>query len=87
MRVGDHPGFLKAWAQAAEFITSKVSEDQFVGVEKTAGLMTPEEAKTKLLEIERPEGPLFDRSHPQHNDFVAERNRLYGFIYHDEAAG
>ena len=86
MRVGDHPGFLKAWAQAAEFITSKVSEDQFVGVEKTAGVMTPEEAKTKLVEIERPDGPLFDRAHPQHDHYVSERNRLYGYIYFDDDA-
>ena len=86
MRVGDHPVFLKAWADAADFITAKVSEDQFVGAEKTAGVMTPEEAKTKLVEIERPDGPLFDRAHPQHDHYVSERNRLYGYIYFDDDA-
>ena len=86
-RLGDNPEFIKTLVGVAEFINERVSEDELVGMEKTAGIMSPDEARSKLLEIERPDGPLFDRSHPQHNDFVSERNRLYGFIYQEDDVG
>lgn len=82
-RLGDNPEFIKTIVSLADFISSKVSEDELVGMERTEGTMAPDDARSKLLEIERPDGPLWDRNHPQHNEYVQERSRLYGFIYTD----
>lgn len=80
-RLGDHPDFIKTLVNVSDFIQERVSEDELVGMDKTPGLMSPEDARTKLMEIERPDGPLWDRAHPQHEFFVQERSRLYGFMF------
>jgi hypothetical protein len=86
-RLGDNPDFIRALVSMSEFINERVAEDELIGIEKTPGLMSPDEARSKLLEIERIDGPLFERAHPQHLDYLRERDRLYGFIYRDEAVG
>jgi hypothetical protein len=80
-RLGDHPEFIKTFVNISNFIQERVSEDELIGIEKTPGAMSPDEARTKLTEIERPDGPLWDRAHPQHEFFVQERSRLYGFMF------
>ena len=78
--LGDHPDFIRAMVNVGTFIQDKVSEDQFLG-ERSENSLTPDEAQSQLRDIEAPNGPLWDRTHPQHDYFVAERGRLYEQIY------
>ena len=82
--LGDHPEFIKAMVNVGQFIRDKVSEDEFLG-ERTNNSMTPDEAQSQLRDIEAPNGPLWDRTHPQHDYFVEERGRLYEQIYGGDA--
>lgn len=79
--LGDNPAFIRAMVSAGEYIRERLSEDKFVGVEKTDTSMTPQEAQEKLREIEDPRGPLWDRKHPAHSQYVQDRNRIYEEIY------
>ena len=85
-RLGDNPDFIRSIVGISDFIVNKVSEDEFLGMEKSSGAMAPDEARSKLLDIENPSGPLWDRTHPQHSEYVRERNRLYQFIYPEQQA-
>jgi hypothetical protein len=38
--------------------------------------MTPDEANERLREITRPDGPMFDARHPEHDWYVQESLRL-----------
>lgn len=82
--LGDSPQFIRFTISVGEFIRNKVSEDEFEGLEKHSNVMTPVEAQEKLREIEIPNGPLWDRKHPQHAWSVEERNRLYEVIHAEE---
>jgi len=82
--LGDHPDFIRAMVNVGMFIREKVSEDDFIG-DRSDNSMTPAEAEAQLVEIEAQNGPLWDRHHPQHQNFVTERNRLYEAIYGNDA--
>ena len=79
----DHPAFVKTLINAASWIHSNVSEDKVVG-NRESSAMTPAEAQTEINELQRPDSPYWDRSHPQHQDFVTKVQRLMQEIYPDE---
>jgi len=85
--LGDSPVFIRSMVKIGEYIREKVSEDAFEGMEKTSTGITTVEAQEKLREIEIPNGPLWDRKHPQHDYAVQERNRLYEVIHAEDVAG
>uniref|UniRef100_A0A6M3K6Q0 Uncharacterized protein n=1 Tax=viral metagenome TaxID=1070528 RepID=A0A6M3K6Q0_9ZZZZ len=73
---GNNPVYLRLFAKIGEVL----SEDQLTG--KPGGLsMTPDEAQVELRNMEGDiKGPLYDASHPQHQEFVDKRSRLTKFI-------
>jgi len=79
--LGDNPMFIKAMVAAGEYIRDRISEDRFEGMDKVDTSLTPDEARAKLTEIEAPDGPLWDRRHPAHEEYVRNRNKLYEEIY------
>ena len=69
--VGDHPEIIKMLANVGAFIRDKVSEDKLEGT-KMAGGMSVDQAKAKLSELKRPDSPIWDGKHPEHDWYVKE---------------
>tara|TARA_R110000787_G_scaffold104653_3_gene211938 strand:+ start:6626 stop:7444 length:819 start_codon:yes stop_codon:yes gene_type:complete len=76
-KLGDNPDFVRAMVNVGSFIKERVSEDAFEGIAKGSGGLSPDDINDQLREIENPQGPLFDGSHPQHREYVERRSRLY----------
>ena len=76
---GNNPIYLKLFAKIGEIL----SEDQLTG--KPDGLsMTPLEAQEELNKMQGDlKGPLYDDSHPQHQEFLEKRDRLTRFLTND----
>jgi hypothetical protein len=73
--LGDHPDVVRMFANLAE----QIGEDSLLG-EPTELVMTPEEAKTRISEMTRRDGPYFDKMHPEHSAYVEEVLRLREFL-------
>jgi len=71
MSVGDHPEIIKLLSNVGSFIKSKVSEDKLEGT-KMSGGMSSDQAKAKLMEMKRPDSPIWDAKHPEHDWYVKE---------------
>ena len=72
--LGDHPDIIKLFAQLGE----EIGEDNLEG-EPTEMVMTPDEASRKIAEMMRPDGPYFDKRHPEHEFYVQEVGRLFEY--------
>ncbi len=79
----DHPSFVKTLINAASWIHDNVSEDKVIG-DRDSNAMTPAEAQSEINELQRPDSPYWDRSHPQHSDYVQKVQRLMQEIFPDE---
>jgi|3_EtaG_2_1085321.scaffolds.fasta_scaffold07792_7 hypothetical protein len=79
----DHPAFVKTLINAASWIHDNVSEDKVIG-DRDSNAMTPAEAQSEINELQRPDSPYWDRSHPQHDDYVQKVQRLMGEIFPEE---
>lgn len=73
--LGDHPDVVRMFAKLAE----QIGEDNLVG-EPTELIMTPEEAKSRISEMTRRDGPYFDKMHPEHDAYIEEVLRLREFL-------
>lgn len=73
--LGDHPDVVRMFANLAE----QIGEDNLVG-EPTELIMTPEEAKSRISEMTRRDGPYFDKMHPEHDAYIEEVLRLREFL-------
>lgn len=71
MSVGDHPEIIKLLNNVGAFIRDRVSEDKLEGT-KMAGGMSSDQAKAKLMEMKRPDSPIWDAKHPEHDWYVKE---------------
>ena len=74
--LGNNPIVLEFLAN----IGVSLSEDQLTG--KPSGLtMTPGEAQSEIDKMNADiKGPLYDNAHPQHQEYVEKRDRLYKFL-------
>lgn len=79
----DHPSFVKTLINAASWIHDNVSEDKVIG-DRDSNAMTPAEAQSEINELQRPDSPYWDRSHPQHADYVQKVQRLMQEIFPEE---
>lgn len=77
--LGDNPQMVKTLIEVANYIETNMGEDTLVG-EKTANVMTPDEAQNQINEFMRQDGPYWDQKHPQHDHFVKEVSRLMEFV-------
>lgn len=73
--LGDHPEVIKMFSALAE----QIGEDNLVG-EPTELVMTPDEAKSRVAEMTRRDGPYFDKMHPEHSAYVEEVLRLREYL-------
>lgn len=73
--LGDHPDVVKMFAKLGDMI----GEDNLVG-EPTEMIMTPAEAKSRIAEMTRRDGPYFDKMHPEHDTYIEEVLRLREFL-------
>jgi len=73
--LGDHPEVIKMFSALAD----QIGEDNLVG-EPTELIMTPEEAKSRVTEMTRRDGPYFDKMHPEHSAYVEEVLRLREYL-------
>jgi hypothetical protein len=73
--LGDHPEIVKLFAN----IAADIGEDNLEGA-PTELVMTPAEAKSKLQEVTRLDGPYHDARHPQHDEYVQEATRLFEHV-------
>ena len=69
--LGDEPRIIKMFAELA----AQIGEDNIVG-ETNELIMTPDEAKNEALKL-MAEKPYQEKSHPQHDFYVQEVNRLF----------
>tara|TARA_R100001440_G_scaffold16661_2_gene28215 strand:+ start:1936 stop:2721 length:786 start_codon:yes stop_codon:yes gene_type:complete len=72
--LGDHPDIIKLFVQLGE----EIGEDILEG-EPTEMVMTPDDASRKIAEMMRPDGPYFDKMHPEHEFYVQEVGRLFEY--------
>jgi hypothetical protein len=72
--LGDHPQVVRMFAKLAE----QIGEDKLLG-ETSELIMTPQEAKVRIAEMTRLDGPYFDKMHPEHDTYVQEVSRLFEY--------
>lgn len=72
--LGDHPQIVRMFAKLAE----QIGEDNLLG-ETSELIMTPQEAKQRIAEMSRLDGPYFDKMHPEHDAYVQEISRLFEY--------
>ena len=72
---GDNPDVIRMMSKLGRFLKEKVGEDTLAGT-KMSGAPTNEELNTKLREIRRPDGPFWDKKHPEHDWSVQESLRI-----------
>ena len=84
-KIGNNPHFARLLANVGTFIREKIGEDSLEGDKKLQNMMTPQEAHDQRLEIMRPDGPYWDKNHPQHRDFVERALALAELEFPEEA--
>tara|TARA_R110000850_G_scaffold43079_2_gene110233 strand:+ start:759 stop:1586 length:828 start_codon:yes stop_codon:yes gene_type:complete len=72
---GDNPDVIRMMSKLGRFLKEKVGEDTLAGT-KMSGAPTNEELNAKLRDVRRPEGPFWDRKHPEHDWYVQESLRI-----------
>ena len=73
---GNNPGLFRMFVNVAKVL----GEDQLVGKPSTLAT-SPEEAMSEIKKMEGDlKGPLFDESHPQHQEYVDKRKSLYKLL-------
>lgn len=81
-RVGDHPGFVRAFAA----LGTRMAEPELVGAARSAQGESGETARLKLRQLERDpafRAALLDRTHPDHRAALAKRSQLTGVAFAD----
>jgi hypothetical protein len=74
--LANNPVMVKLFANIGKVL----SEDQLHGKPSTSS-MTPAEAQAEINKMNGEKGsPLFDAVHPQHNEYLDKRQRLYEFL-------
>lgn len=81
--LGDNPQVVKSLIEIANFIETNMGEDTLIG-DKSSVVMTPDEAQTKINEMQRQDSPYWDAKHPQHDFFVQEVARLMEYVVPDD---
>lgn len=75
---GNDPMLVKAFYKISE----QFGEDKFKGVAEGIGGLTPDSAMKRINEINA--DPAFmDKSHPKHDELIAERSRMFRLAYPD----
>jgi len=79
--LGNEPSVIKFLAK----VGSTLAEDKLVDAGIQTMRVTPDEAQKQVNGILADfSGPYYDKAHPNHNNAVAEVNRLYRHIYPEE---
>jgi hypothetical protein len=80
-KLGNHPEFIKAFANVADFRQSVTSEDTISNT-TSSSLMTPAEAQAEVNAImSNPNDPYWDKKSVSHQQQIEKVQELYGMIH------